>query len=315
MSSKDLVPTAESGLVEISKRIEKVNSSLEDMDEAAITHRIKNFRSLMDKKNTYERALSNLIVEKERSTSSLKEIGTKISSLEDRKKKYYENEKIAEEISKLEKRRRSLERDLSSSKKSLGGCEDRMYELIEHRGSCEQRISFLTDRIEERQRLRSQYTAYDLFKVCMDSNGIGSDIIKKCLPVINEEIAKILVDIVPFEIFFEIEERKLEIYIRHPKHEPRLIEMASGAEKTIAAMAIRLALTKIGNLPTSDIFILDEPATALDADNMDGFIDILEMLKNQFKTVILISHLDVLKECVDSEIVIDKKNGFAHVEI
>jgi len=45
--------------------------------------------------------------------------------------------------------------------------------------------------------------------------------------------------------------------------------MASGAEKTIAAMAIRLALTKIGNLPTSDIFILDEPATALDAENMD----------------------------------------------
>ena len=76
-----------------------------------------------------------------------------------------------------------------------------------------------------------------------------------------------------------------------------------------------LALTKIGNLPTSDIFILDEPATALDAENMDGFISILEMLKNQFKTVILISHLDVLKECVDNEIVIEKRKGFAHVEI
>jgi DNA repair exonuclease SbcCD ATPase subunit len=149
----------------------------------------------------------------------------------------------------------------------------------------------------------------------MDSNGIGSDIIKRCLPVINEEIAKILVDIVPFEIFFQIEERKLEIYIRHSQHEPRLIEMASGAEKTIAAMAIRLALTKIGNLPTSDIFILDEPATALDAENMDGFISILEMLKNQFKTVILISHLDTLKECVDSEISIGKRGGFAHIEI
>tara|TARA_R110000824_G_scaffold98663_3_gene235297 strand:+ start:1149 stop:4292 length:3144 start_codon:yes stop_codon:yes gene_type:complete len=315
LSSKELVPTAASGLVEISKRIEKVNSSLEDMDEQAITHRIKNFRSLMEKKNTYERALSNLIIEKERSASTLKEINSKISSLQDRKGKYYENEKVAEEISKLEKKRKSLEKDLSFSKKSLGGCEDRMYELIEHRGSCEQRISFLVDRIDERQRLHSQYIAYDLFKVCMDSNGIGSDIIKKCLPVINEEVSKILLDIVPFEIFFQIEERKLEIYIRHPKHEPRLIEMASGAEKTIAAMAIRLALTKIGNLPTSDIFILDEPATALDADNMDGFIDILEMLKNQFKTVILISHLDVLKECVDSEIVIDKKNGFAHVEV
>ena len=240
--------------------------------------------------------------------------GMPSAGLEEKKQKYYENEKIVDEIRKLERKRKSYEKDLSSSKKSLQGCEDRMYELMEAKGSCEQRILLLEERIEEQSSLRSQYAAYDLFKSCMDSNGIGSDIIKKCLPLINEEIAKILVDIVPFEIFFEIEERKLEIYIRHPKHEPRLIEMASGAEKTIAAMAIRLALTKIGNLPTSDIFILDEPATALDADNMDGFISILEMLKSQFKTVILISHLDLLKECVDSEIVIDKKGGFAHVQ-
>ena len=47
---------------------------------------------------------------------------------------------MAEEIGKLEKRRKAFERDLSSSKKSLKGCEDKMYELMESRGSCEQRI-------------------------------------------------------------------------------------------------------------------------------------------------------------------------------
>ena len=62
-----------------------------------------------------------------------------------------------------------------------------------------------------------------------------------------------------------------------------------------------------------DIFILDEPATDLDSENMEGFLRILEMLKSQFKTVILISHLDALKECVDSEIIIEKKRGFARV--
>ena len=40
-----------------------------------------------------------------------------------------------------------------------------------------------------------------------------------------------------------------------------------------------------------------------------------KMLKSQFKTVILISHLDMLKECIDSEIVIDKKSGFAHIDV
>ena len=63
----------------------------------------------------------------------------------------------------------------------------------------------------------------------------------------------------------------------------------------------------------SDLFILDEPGTALDEENMEGFIRILELIKVYFKNVLLISHLDSLKDCVDMQIVIDKKNGYAHV--
>ena len=90
--------------------------------------------------------------------------------------------------------------------------------------------------------------------------------------------------------------------------------MGSGAEKTISAMAIRLALLNVSTLPKSDVFILDEPGTALDEDNMEGFIRILEMIKTQFKTVLLISHLDTLKDIVDQQIIIDKKSGYASIQ-
>ena len=89
--------------------------------------------------------------------------------------------------------------------------------------------------------------------------------------------------------------------------------MGSGAEKSIGAMAIRLALLNVSTLPKGDIFILDEPGTALDAENMEGFIRILDMIKSQFKTIILISHLDNLKDVVDKEITIEKNNGLAHI--
>ena len=62
-----------------------------------------------------------------------------------------------------------------------------------------------------------------------------------------------------------------------------------------------------------NLTFLDEPGTALDAENMEGFIRILDMIKNQFKTVLLISHLDSLKDIVDQEIFIDKNNGRAYV--
>jgi DNA repair exonuclease SbcCD ATPase subunit len=171
----------------------------------------------------------------------------------------------------------------------------------------------LIEQKSELSELREDYSAYDLFMRCMHTSGISYDIIKKKLPAINEEIAKVLANIVNFEVFFEDDGRRLNVYIKHPKHEPRPIEMGSGAEKTIASMAIRLALLHVSNLPKSNIFILDEPGTALDAENLEGFVRILDMVKSYFKTVILISHLDSLKDCVDYIVNIEKKNGYAQV--
>ena len=149
----------------------------------------------------------------------------------------------------------------------------------------------------------------------MHSNGIPYNIIKQKLPLLNEEIAKILSNIVNFEVFFENLDNKLDLLIKHPFYDSRPLSMGSGAEKTLASMAIRLALITITNLPKSELFILDEPATALDQEHMEGFTNLLRMIKNQFKTVILISHLDSLKDVVDMAIDITKIDGYASVDI
>jgi DNA repair exonuclease SbcCD ATPase subunit len=135
------------------------------------------------------------------------------------------------------------------------------------------------------------------------------------LPIINEEIAKVLTSIVDFEVFFVDNGKSLDIMLKHPKYDARPLSMGSGAEKTLSAMAIRLALISITNLPKSELFILDEPATALDQEHMDGFVKMLEMIKTQFKTVLLISHLDSLKDCADLTIDIQKQNGYARVNL
>jgi exonuclease SbcC len=161
----------------------------------------------------------------------------------------------------------------------------------------------------------NEYRAYDIYTTCMHPNGISYEIIQQKLPIINQEIAKVLANIVEFEVFFENTANKLELSIKHPNYEPRPLSMGSGAEKTIASMAIRLAMIAITNLPKSELFILDEPATALDQEHMEGFTRLLQMIKNQFKTVLIISHLDHLKDVVDMTIDIDKIDGYAKVNI
>jgi len=311
--SRDKIGGIEEDLVGISKKSDAARESINSSDKTAVEGQIEKYQRLLEKRGEIEKELSGVLIEKERSVLREKDLKRELGDLGDRKKRYFENEKDCRIISALGKSRRTMEEQSHGTIEEIELCEEEMHLLIRRKGICEQKIFSLQERKEEHEDLKRQYVSYDLLKSCMDANGISSDIIKKCLPIINEEINKVLVGVVPFEVFFEIEERKLEVYIRHSKYDPRLIEMASGAEKTIAAMAIRLALTKVGNLPKSDIFILDEPATDLDSENMEGFLRILEMLKSQFKTVILISHLDALKECVDNEIIIEKKEGFARV--
>ncbi len=178
-----------------------------------------------------------------------------------------------------------------------------------------QHLTLLKNPQKELEKLEKQWTAYDLFMQCMHPNGIPYNVIKHSLPVVNEEIAKVLANIVEFEVFFDNQDKKLNIFIKHPNYDPRPLSMGSGAEKTIAAMAIRLALISITNLPKSELFILDEPATALDQEHMEGFIRLLDMIKNQFKTVILISHLDSLKDVVDMTIDIQRNGSYAKVRI
>ena len=89
--------------------------------------------------------------------------------------------------------------------------------------------------------------------------------------------------------------------------------MASGAEKTMAAMAIRLAFLAVSNLPTSDIMVLDEPGPALDEEHLQAFTSLLDMVKVHFKTILLISHLDSLKDVVDLTLDISKRSGYAYI--
>ena len=195
----------------------------------------------------------------------------------------------------------------------MSHAKDQLIELYTSVGRSEQKNSELKSQKQNFLDMQEEYTTADLFMRCAHPNGISYDIIKKRLPLINDEISKILTNIVDFDIFFENDDKKLDILIKHPSYDARPIEMGSGAEKTIAAMAIRLALLNVSTLPKGDIFILDEPGTALDADNMEGFIRILDMIKTQFKTVLLISHLDSLKDIVDRQIMIEKLEGKAYV--
>jgi len=318
---KDANDAAQS-VFNLKKRVQKLqkekdekSNNINDLDEEQVTKHIKQYESVILEKTKYEKEKLKISLEKGKWTNSILIAEKELEALLRKEQQYNENKELIENKESFINELNIVNDRLSVKEMEKDRCQKILLGSYKEHGSLEQQIETFNAKKQELTDLRDEYEACDLFKRCMHPNGITYDIIKKKLPIINEEVGKILANVVDFEVYFEADNKNLNIFIKHHRHHGRSIDMGSGAEKTLAAMAIRLALLSVSSLPKSDIFVLDEPGTALDEDNMDGFISILKLIKTYFKTVILISHLDGLKDCVDQQIVIDRKDGFAHITV
>ena len=297
------------------KRSLLVSNKIESLNEKKIEEYLSKYQQLLDKKNNEEKnvAVHELAIEKNKATVLL--LSEKVRGFLDKLKFYEEHKEHIENMKCVVQEIKDKKEKITIFTQLVKNQEQELTKLYKEHGSLEQKIENIKNNEIEKATLQRQYAAYELFMRCMHSNGIAFDLIKKNLPLVNQEIAKVLSNIVEFEVYFENTDNKLDIFIKHPKYDSRPLENGSGAEKTLAAMAIRIALLNISNMPKPNIFILDEPGTALDSDNMEGFVRILELIKGYFDITVLITHIDALKDSVDTTIEISKNNGFAQVKI
>jgi len=312
-SAQGNVVVIEQNLIELREETEEIYGDIENLKPGAIERKIEKYEEVLEMRDDIYNTINQneLVIDKNK--SKITTLGLEMEKLDSKIEEYEENREAIENLEQLLNQKVEQQNNLKAQQIILDECNEEIVALIKERGSLEQKLENLTSQKQEMETMRDGFAAYDLYMRCMHTNGISLDVIKKKLPVINDEISKVLANVVDFEVFFESEGNKLDIFIKHPKYEARPIEMGSGAEKTIAAMAIRLSLLSVSSLPKGSIFILDEPATSLDAENMEGFVRILDMVKSYYQTVLLISHVDSLKDIADMTIEIDKVDGFASV--
>ena len=135
---------------------------------------------------------------------------------------------------------------------------------------------------------------------------------KKQLPIINAELTKILQDISGFTVELDISDRRTDIFINYGDSR-RPIECASGMEKMVSSMALRVALGNVSNLNKSDMFIVDEGFGALDPQNLESVTSLLHRLKAYYRLIMVISHVDAVKDAVDNVIEISQREKNAVV--
>jgi len=179
-------------------------------------------------------------------------------------------------------------------------------------GRIETEILTLNKEREKYGELKTKWEIYKLFISAVSKKGIPLQIIMSQLPNINNEISKILQNTVGFTVELEADPNTnaMDIYINYGDSK-RIIELASGMEKMIASLAIRVALINVSTLPKTNMLVIDEGFGSLDEMNVEMCGRLLTSLKQYFRNILIISHVDAVKDIVDNIIVItsDKNNS------
>jgi hypothetical protein len=141
------------------------------------------------------------------------------------------------------------------------------------------------------------------YQKCVDKKtGISQKILADLCGIMTIECNKILSEIAEFQILILMETKILRIYtIEQTVKIPA--SMASGYQKFIMDMILRIVLTtclaKSNNISNPNILILDEGFGCLDKKNFVEVAKVLKTLKNKFKSILIITHIEELKSYAD----------------
>jgi exonuclease SbcC len=204
------------------------------------------------------------------------------------------NDESSTEISSIKNEIRILE----SESRSLDAEKLAVSELL---GRLDSDIKKLKVEKNKYKKLLEEWNLFNLMMNAFSKKGIPLQIMTSQLPAINKEIAKILQESAGFTVELEADTstNAMDIYINYGDSK-RIVECASGMEKMMASLAIRVAFINISSLPKTNVLIIDEGFGALDDTNIESCSRLLRSLKKWFKNILIISHVDAIKDAVDN---------------
>ncbi len=267
--------------------------------------------------------------EKERADSKIKllnaEMSLKLEKLEKAKARYA----IIDDDIALAEKEEEIRDNLSTLIRVSDGLDEALRQLLKRKrltekskdgslkesAKCAAKIEILESQYSDIKEVLEQYEAYEHLIAGLSRNGIVQKVLCDMQDAINIEIQDILADIVPFTVKFDLSDPSCKIYIEYPDTERRYLELASGMEKMISSLAIRVALIQLSSLPKLSTLIIDESFGALDPENVNAMGRMFESLRTKFKNIVIISHIDSIKDMVDHTITIEvDKDGYSKLK-
>jgi DNA repair exonuclease SbcCD ATPase subunit len=257
--------------------------------------------------------ISKLDSEKKLTTEKRKNLISQLAIIEDKINLYHEqemdiifNRKLINEIEDAQQQSDVIEEFIEERDKKLQAVNGEIKVLETQRKTIMENIKKVED-------LEDKYAAYQYYMDAVKRDGIPYELISKALPTVEGAVNDILSQIVDFSMILEMDGKNVNCYIVYDNDNVWPLELSSGMERFISSLAIRVGLINVSNLPAANFLAIDEGWGTMDSDNLNSVYNLFQYLKSQFQFTMIVSHIDSMRDAVDTLLEIKKENTFSNV--
>ena len=304
--SKDKAEAKElsDALTAIKVEITNLESFVPQYEESlTLKERVNTLAAFLSKKELERSNLANAV---EKNNARSVEIDSQIELYEKSKEVIESNKIIEAAISGLRNEATTITARLKNINAEYVDAYSRKVSLTDQ-------LKNIETQLIEIEKYENDQAAYQYYLTSIGKDGVPYKIISDAIPRIEQEVNNILSQIVEFTINIETDGKNVNVYIKYEDRKWPL-ELCSGMEKFVSALALRVALINVSNLPRPNFLVIDEGMSALDASNMAMVHSLFDYMKTHFDFIIVISHLDAMRDMVDKQLEIKKENGFSKID-
>ena len=287
------------------KEIEALNPIIEQKEK------YDEYKSSLVEAEFRERELkTNLQYFKERKkniNSSIETIEQDIKQYNEQKSNIKYNKKIKEDI-------QVVQNDLDDVEDVIVNLTSDITEVHADIKVGDSEMKNINNKIKEIEELENKNQAYRYYLDAVRRDSVPYELLEKAIPTIEGEINNILGQLVDFQMSLEMDGKNINSNIVYDDVNQWPLELSSGMERFISSLAMRVGLINVSNLPRSNFLAIDEGWGTMDSDNINSVYNLFQYLKTQFQFALIVSHVDSMRDAVDTLLEITKDTEFSKIK-
>lgn len=183
----------------------------------------------------------------------------------------------------------------------------------QHGKSISDRETIIRQLDEEERTIRN----WNLYQQMVGKNGIVKLVLKKALPVINNEVSRLLNGLCDFKVEVSVgDDNFVHMDLVRGGQHLDLGRGASGFESVMASIALRHSLAGIATMPKPNFTVLDEVLDGVAVSNHENVHELFKRISKSYDFIIHITHNELLSDWHDCNICVTKGDDMvSHISL